>query len=93
MLTLEGGYPQPLSDVTLHVMTLYYEKLQTELEPEQTERGLATHPASGDYFVADTPTHAGHAMRRRYSKDSTVTLRIGLHFSSAMSTLALPCPL
>ena len=59
-------------------MTLYYEKLQAELEPEQIGRGFAIHPDSGDYFIADTPTHAGHAMRVRHPEGETVTLRIGL---------------
>ena len=78
MLTLEGEYPRPLSDVTLRAMTLYYETLQAQLEPEQTGRGLAIHPDSGDYLVADTPTHAGHAMRKRHPEGGTVTLQIGL---------------
>ena len=78
MLTLDGDYPRPLSDVTVRAMTLYYEKLQAELEPEQIGRGLAIHPDSGDYLVADTPTHAGHAMRSRHPEGGTVTLRIGL---------------
>lgn len=60
-------------------MTLYYEKLQAGLEPEQIGRGLAIHPDSGDYLVADTPTHAGHAIRKRHPEGSTVTLRVGLH--------------
>jgi len=78
MLTLEGDYPRPLSEITLRAMTLYYEKLQAELEPAQTGRGLAIHPESGDYLVADTPTHAGHAMRQRHPEGGTVTLKIGL---------------
>lgn len=78
MLTLDGEYPRPLSDVTVRAMTLYYETLRAELEPEQTGRGLAIHPDSGDYLVADTPTHAGHAMRVRHPEGGTVTLRIGL---------------
>ncbi len=78
LLTLEGEYPRPLSDVTERAMVLYYEKLQVELEPEQIGRGLAIHPDSGDYLVADAPTHAGHAMRRLHPEGGTVTLRIGL---------------
>ena len=78
MLTLDGEYPRPLSDITLRALALYRERLQAELEPEQTGRGLAIHPDSGDYLVADTPTHAGHAMRVRHPEGGTVTLRIGL---------------
>lgn len=76
MLTLEGEYPRPLSDMTQRALAFYREKLQAELEPAQTGRGLAIHPDSGDYLVADTPTHAGHAMRLRHSEGGTVTLRI-----------------
>lgn len=78
MLTLDGEYPRPLSDVTLRALALYRERLQFVLEPEQTGRGLAIHPDSGDYLVADTPTHAGHAMHLRHPEGGTVTLRIGL---------------
>jgi hypothetical protein len=78
MLTLEGEYPRPLSDVTQRALAFYREKLQAELEAAQTGRGLAIHPDSGDYLVADTPTHAGHAMRLRHPEGGTVTLRIGL---------------
>ena len=78
MLNLDGEYPRPLSEVTLRALALYRETLQAGLEPEQTGRGLAIHPASGDYVVADTPTHAGHAMRVRHPEGGTVTLRIGL---------------
>lgn len=84
MLTLEGEYPRPLSDVAVRAMTFYYEKLQAELEPEQIGRGLAIRPESGDYLVADTPTHAGHAMRKRHPEGGTVTLRIGLEPDHAL---------
>lgn len=84
MLTLEGDYPRLLSDITVRAMTLYYEKLQAELEPEQIGRGLAIHPDSGDCLVADTPTHASHAMRSRHPEGGTVTLRIGLKPDSAL---------
>lgn len=79
MPTLEGEYPRPLSEISLRALTFYQERLKAELEPEQTGRGLAIHPDSGDYLVADTPTHAGHAMRKRHPEGGTVTLRIGLH--------------
>lgn len=78
MLNLDGEYPRPLSEVTLRALALYRETLQAKLEPEQVGRGLAIHPDSGDYLVADTPTHAGHAMRERHPEGGTVTLRIGL---------------
>lgn len=84
MLTLEGEYPRPLSDMTARAMALYDEKLQAELEPEQIGRGLAIHLESGDYLVADTPTHAGHAMRRLHPEGGTVTLRIGLRPDHAL---------
>ena len=85
-LTLEGEYPRPLSDITLRALILYRETLQAELEPEQIGRGLAIHPASGDYLVAETPTHAGHAMRLRHPEGGTVTLRIGLLPDPALLT-------
>jgi hypothetical protein len=78
MLNLDGEYPRPLSEVTRRALAFYRETLQAELEPEQVGRGLAIHPDSGDYLVADTPAHAGHAMRVRYPEGGTVTLRIGL---------------
>lgn len=77
-LTLQGDYPRLLSNVTLRAIAIYRETLQAELEPGQLGRGLAIHPDSGDYLVADTPTHAGHVMRLRHREGSTVTLRIGL---------------
>lgn len=77
MLNLDGEYPRPLSDVTQRALAFYRENLQTKLEPEQVGRGLAIHPDSGDYVVADTPTHAGHAMRARHPEGGTVTFRIG----------------
>jgi hypothetical protein len=83
VLTLEGEYPRPLSDITLRTLAFYQERLQAELEPEQFGRGLAIHPASGNYSVADTPTHAGHAMRLRHLEGGTVTLRIGFQPDSA----------
>jgi hypothetical protein len=103
MLTLDGDYPRPPSEITLRALALYRERLQAELEPEQIGRGLAIHPDSGDYLVADTPTHAGHAMRVRHPEGGTVTLRIGLqpddtllpplglepHSSSSISSSAL----
>jgi len=78
MMNLDGEYPRPLSEVTLRALAFYRETLQAQLEPEQVGRGLAIHPDSGDYLVADTPTHAGHAMRVRHPEGGTVTLRIGL---------------
>ncbi len=78
MLSLDGEYPRPLSEVTLRALAFYRESLKAELEPEQIGRGLAIHPDSGDYLVADTPTHAGHAMRVRHPEGGTVTFRIGM---------------
>lgn len=92
MLTLEGEYPRPLSDMTVRAMALYYEKLQAELEPEQIGRGLAIHPGSGDYLVADAPTHAGHAMRRLHPEGGTVTLRVGLRPDHALLARIGPEP-
>lgn len=83
-MLLEGDYPRSLSDISLRAMTLYYEKLQAELEPEQIGRSLAIHPESGDYLVANTPTQAGHAMRRLHPEGSTVTMRVGLHPDHAL---------
>lgn len=74
---LQGEYPRPLSETTVRALALYRD-LQAELEPGQIGRGVAIHPDSGDYLVADTPTHAGHAMRVRHPEGGTVTLRIGL---------------
>ena len=78
MLSLDDEYPRPLSEITARALALYQDRLRAELEPEQIGRGLAIHPDSGDYLVADTPTHAGHAMRVRHPEGGTVTLRIGL---------------
>lgn len=92
MLTLEGEYPQPLSDVTIRALEIYRERLQAELEPTQVGRGLAIHPDSGDYLVADTPTHAGHAMRLKHPEGGTVTLRIGLRPDYALMSRLQPEP-
>ena len=92
MLTLEGEYPRPLSDVTVRALELYRERLQAELEPAQIGRGIAIHPDSGDYLVADTPTHAGHAMRLRHPEGGTVTLRIGLRPDYALMSRLQPEP-
>lgn len=77
MLTLEGEYPRPLSDITLRALAFYQKRLQSQLEPEQIGLDLAIHPESSDYLVADTPTHAGHAMRQRHPEGVSVTLRVG----------------
>jgi len=76
--------------VNTRALTFYRETLQAELEPSQIGRGLAIHPDSGDYVIADTPTHAGHAMRARHPEGGTVTLRIGLPVGdAALSRLGL----
>ena len=92
MWNLEGEYPRPLSEVTVRALAFYRENLQAKLEPEQVGRGLAIHPESGDYLVADTPTHAGHAMRVRHPEGGTVTLRIGLLPDYALLTRLGPEP-
>ncbi len=92
MLNLNGEYPRPLSEVTLRALALYHETLKAKLEPEQVGRGLAIHPDSGDYLVADTPTHAGHAMRERHPEGGTVTLRIGLLPDHALLGRLAPGP-
>lgn len=86
MLTLEGDYPCLLSDMTMRAMTLYYEKLQAELEPEQIGCGLAIHPDSSDYLVAGIPTSAGHIIRKRRPEGGTVTLKIRLKPDHALLT-------
>ena len=78
MLNLDGEYPRPLSEVTLRALALYRETLQAEPEPEQAGCDVAIHPDSSDCVVADTPTHAGHAMRVRHPEGDAVTLHIGL---------------
>ena len=92
MLNLDGEYPRPLSEVTLRALALYRDTLQAELEPEQIGRGLAIHPDSGDYVVADTPTHAGHAMRVRHPEGGTVTIRIGVPVDDIVSPRLGPEP-
>lgn len=72
--TADGG----LDELSQRAMAFYREQLASQLEPDMEGRGLAIHPDSGDYLVADTPTHAGHIMRQRHPEGRFVTLRIGL---------------
>jgi hypothetical protein len=65
-----------LDELSLRALTLYREKLAAELEPEQDGKGLAIHPDSGDYLVAENPTLAGRLMDQRHPSD-VVVMRIG----------------
>ena len=67
-----------LDELSRRALAFYREKLAAELEPAQEGKGLAIHPDSGDYLVADNPTYAGHAMRTRHPEGGFVTLRVGL---------------
>jgi hypothetical protein len=66
-----------LSEISRRAYSLYEEKIKALVEPEQTGRGIAIHPKSGEYVVADTPTKAGHTMRQKHPQGEFVTLRIG----------------
>ena len=66
---------RPLSELSRRALAFYRENLQSSLEPEG--KGIATHPDTGDYVVAETPTHASRAMRLRHPAGSYVTMQIG----------------
>jgi hypothetical protein len=66
-----------LSDLSRQALAFYNAHLKNLLEPQQNGRGIAIHPASGDYVVADTPTQAGHAMRQRHPEGEFLMMRIG----------------
>ena len=72
-----ANQPRPLSELSRRALTFYRENLQSVLEPEQEGKGIAIHPDTGDYVVAETPTHASRAMRLRHPAGSYVTMRIG----------------
>jgi len=67
----------PLSELSRRALDLYRENLRDVLEPSEEGKGIAIHPDTGDYVVADTPTHASRAMRLRHPVGSYVTMRIG----------------
>jgi hypothetical protein len=76
-----------LDELSRRALALYREKLAAELEPEQDGKGLAIHPDSGDYLVANNPTYAGHAMRVKHPEGGFITLRIGLKPDYALLAL------
>lgn len=65
-----------LDELSRRALTLYRETLAATLEPEQDGKGLAIHPDSGDYLVADNPTLAGRLMDQRHPS-GVVVMRIG----------------
>lgn len=67
-----------LDELSRRALALYRETLAAALELEHSGKGLAIHPDSGDYLVADNPTYAGHAMRKQHPEGGFVTMRIGL---------------
>lgn len=69
--------PSHLSELAQRALALYRENLRDVLEPAEEGKGIAIHPDSGDYLVAETPTHASRAMRLRHPVGSYVTMRIG----------------
>ncbi len=69
--------PSNLSELSQRALTFYRENLRDVLEPAEEGKGIAIHPDSGDYLVAQTPTHANRAMRLRHPAGSYVTMRIG----------------
>jgi hypothetical protein len=77
-----------LDELSLRALAFYRETLAAELEPEQDGKGLAIHPDSGDYLVADNPTLAGRLMDQRHS-EGVVTLRIGLKPEYALAARLL----
>ena len=74
---LSANEPRPLSELSRRALAYYRESLQPILEPEHEGEGIAIHPDTGDYVVAETPTHASREMRSRHPADSFFTLRIG----------------
>jgi hypothetical protein len=68
---------KPLSELSQRALAYYKENLQDFLEPREEGKGIAIHPDSGDYVVAETPTHASRAMRLKHPAGSFVTMRIG----------------
>ena len=69
--------PNQLSELSQRALAFYRKNLQDVLEPAEEGKGIAIHPDSGDYLVAETPTHASRAMRERHPVESYVTMRIG----------------
>ncbi len=69
--------PKPLSELSQRALAFYKANLRDALEPMAEGKGIAIHPDSGDYVVAETPTHASRAMRSRHPAGSFVTMRIG----------------
>lgn len=66
-----------LSDLSERALTLYKNLLRDKLEPSEEGKGIAIHPDSGDYVVAQNPTYASRAMRLSNPSGSFVTMRIG----------------
>jgi len=69
--------PNQLSELSQRALAFYRENLRDALEPAEEGKGIAIHPDTGDYLVAETPTHASRAMRGRHPVGSYVTMRIG----------------
>ena len=69
--------PNRLSELSQRALDFYRENLRDVLEPAEEGKGIAIHPGTGDYLVAETPIHASRAMRGRHPVGSYVTMRIG----------------
>jgi hypothetical protein len=67
-----------LSDISRQALAFYDERLRHDLEPDQIGKGIAIHPATGDYEVAANPTVACHALRVKHPEGGLVTFRICL---------------
>lgn len=66
-----------LSELSRRALDFYRDNLRDVLESAEEGKGIAIHPDTGDYIVAETPTHASRAMRLRHPAWSYVTMRIG----------------
>jgi len=66
-----------LSPLSQRALKLYQDTLKGKLEPAEEGKGIAIHPDSGDYVVAQNPTYASRAMRLRHPAGSFITMRIG----------------
>jgi hypothetical protein len=72
-----GTPREEMSEVVRRALGLYDEKLKALLEPDQSGKGLAIHPDSGDYLTAANPTYASREMRKRHPEGGYMTMHVG----------------
>ncbi len=72
-----GTPREEMSEVVRSALAFYDETLKAILEPDQNGKGLAIHPASGDYLTAANPTYASREMRKRHPEGGYMTMRVG----------------